>query len=97
MRVATIHYQKPQSAQSALHSQSCLMSLSSSKEHDVSLWRHGRASPHICGLRRLIVQILHREFAAQLLHSGTEGPALKPTGNFQHYAFSYVYSFKKMA
>lgn len=32
-----------------------------------------------------------------LLHSDTEGPALKPTGNFQHYIFSYDYSFKKMA
>lgn len=73
------------------------MSLSSSKEHDVSLWQHGRASPHICGLRRLIVQILQREFTAWLLHPGIEGPALKPTGNVQHYTFSYDYSFKKIA
>lgn len=67
------------------------------EEHDVSLWRHERASPHICGLRRLIVRILQREFTPWLLHSDTEGPALKPTGNFQHYTFSYDYSFKKMA
>lgn len=68
------------------------------QEHEelVSLWRHEHASPHICGLRRLIVQILERIYH-WLLHSDTEGPALKPTGNFQHYIFSYDYSFKKMA
>lgn len=67
------------------------------EERNVPLWQHERASPHICGLRRLTVRTLQREFTPWLLHSDTEGPALKPTGNFQHYTFSYDYSCKKMA